>query len=269
MQPLLAIHDAYYALLEESAPHSRAIAANQLIKNVPIHSANTFKDAFDEMALDVDLSRIEEILVGAFILGRDALSGAFDPATVSELHEQNAHWLASTINRTGCTRESSTARTAQAVSQGSAALPEPDTRATAEGQRSAQASAFFAPLIALIIGIACYAIYQTRHFRIKRIARLPRHAVAFKASAVFNGKNCPIIVLDVSVGGAKIECDHPPVAKEHITLHLPCGTVSASIVWATAFYAGVMFESQLTEKELQTILDDESVTTRSRLSNLY
>ena len=269
MQPLLAVSDAYQALLADHTRHSRAIAANQLLKIVPVHSAVTFKKAFGDMSVDVPLARLEGVLGDAFFLARDAISGAFDPTDVAEVHEQNSNWLTGTITRTGCSRKSGAAGTGQTGAQ---TFPEPNARENAERrqeQKAAQASVLIAVLIAGIVCIACFAIYQSRHFRIKRVQRLPRHAVAFKASATFNDTDSPIIVLDISIGGAKIECDHPPVAKQPISVHLPCGTVSATIVWATAFYAGVMFETRLSDAELKTILSDDSVTTRSRLSNLY
>ena len=267
----MAMHDSYHALLTEDATHTRAIAANQLLKNVPIHSADSFKDTFAEMSLDIEMARLEKVLVDAFFLARNALSGSSDLSNTPDYHVQNARWLTDTIKSTGCAPAQGNGRNGPTPLP-SLASDEPNQASTDienNRQRTARASVLIAVLIALIISATCYAIYQSRHFRIKRIQRLPRHAVAFKASGDFNGKSGPIIVLDISVGGAKIECDHPPVAKEPVTLHLPCGTVPASVVWATAFYAGVMFDAQLTDDQLQSVLNDESVTTRSRLSNIY
>ena len=126
-----------------------------------------------------------------------------------------------------------------------------------------------ASLLALVAIMAGRAIYNSRHFRIKRVERLPRHKVAFLAQASFKNATSRIIVLDISSGGAKIECDHPPRERENITLHLVCGSIQATIVWATSFYAGVMFENALSREALTAVLEDRGVTTRSRLDTLF
>lgn len=269
LQPLAVMHDAYLALQTEGTRNTNAKAANQLLKYVPIYSARTFENAFSSMSMDVEIARLEKVLIDAFFLGRETLAGR--KGALSDFHRQNARWLTGLISRTGCFTIKgsaqgggvSTRREIGGALQSASEIPN-KTSVTLISSR-----AILAALLLILTCAACYAIYHSRPLRIKRVERLPRHLVAFKAYATFKGANTSIIVLDISLGGAKIECDHPPSDREAITLILPCGAVPATIVWATAFYAGVMFDDQLTENDLRVVLEDDSITTRSKLSNIF
>ncbi|MEO9825798.1 MAG: PilZ domain-containing protein [Paracoccaceae bacterium] len=273
LQPLAVMHDAYRALLSDNTPHAKAVAANQLLKFTPIYTADTFESAFIELGLEIETARLEKTLVDAYFLGRNALSGGLIQGSISDYHFTNADWLSATIARTACFDTAGAGQSgkgafkqAQHVSTRTKA-PQPAAKRSV--RTSAQASVISGVLIVLGAALISYLIYQSRPMRIKRVERLTRHVVAFTANADFDGKSHKIIVLDISNGGAKIECDHPPIAKERITLQLTCGTVPATIVWATAFYAGIMFDDQLSETDFQSILADDKVTTRSRLSNVF
>ena len=275
LAPLAVIHDAYRVLVEENPSMTKSIAANELLNLVPIYSAQTFRSEFFDLSLDIEVARLEKVLVDAFFLGRDALAGRLIEGNTPQFHQQNADWLTGTISRTGCFTEAGGAASPQNTTQNanqSNTAPQSSSSidlALPTLSKSAKVGASLSVLTILLVTMAGFLIYQSRHFRIKRVARLPRHTVAFTASASFADTTHSIIVLDLSQGGAKIECDHPPLAAEELTLHLPCGSVPATIVWATAFYAGVMFESLLSEDDLQAILNDDGVTTRSRLSNVF
>ena len=276
MQPLAVMHDAYRALLSENAPHTKAVAANKLMEFVPIYPARTFESAFANMDLDIETARLEKVLVDALFLGRDALTGGLIQLSIPGFHLRNADWLSGTIARTGCFRDQSAAQSDTPIDQfgvASNTSAHSNTPAAATTDKSSykkpQKGALTGALLGIVAIFIASLIYRSHPFRVKRAQRLPRHAVAFTASASFEDSTSPIIVLDISAGGAKIECDHPPIAKEILTLHLPCGSVPATIVWATAFYAGVMFDKHLSEADLQAVLEDEKVTTRSRLSNVF
>lgn len=271
LQPLAVMHDNYRALLSETTPQSKATAANQLIELVTVYPARIFKNSFESMSLDIELARLEKVLVDSFFLSRDILFERVSTETMPQYHRRNADWLTDLIARTGCfIQPTSTPSQASAERASSikTALQNLDLQFPSQQDGLAR-TAFVVFFVALLIGATGYAIYGSRYFRIKRVERLPRHTIAFKAKATFNSAITPIIVLDISMGGAKIECDHPPVDKQEIVLHLPCGSVPATIVWSTAFYAGVMFETHLSEDMLQRILDDDNVTTRSRISNVF
>lgn len=273
LQPLAALHDSYRALLSENAPHTKAIAANNLLKFVPIYSAQSFESTFTDMALNIDIARLDKVLVDAFFLGRDALAGGLIQHNIPAYHFSNADWLSSTIFRTGCFRENSPtngrATTSQFVAEDGTHKGHAAPTKSRIPNKGPQKGIVIGALVGILSILLASMIYKSFPFRVKRVQRLPRHAVAFPASADFEKTTSRIIVLDVSAGGAKIECDHPPTAKESITLNLPCGSVPATIVWATAFYAGVMFDKHLSKADLQTILTDEKITTRSRLSNVF
>jgi hypothetical protein len=270
LQPLAVIHDAYRAILSNDvANDQRVYAANQLLELVPIYTAKSFADDLEAMSLDVDILRFEDVMVDALLLSRSALSGQV-PVTLPAKHRQNAEWLTNLVARTGCFKN--VARGGHVPLTGSFSLPPPGTpteerRAPAKPGPSEDILLIIAGLI--LAAAAGYLVYHSRRFRIKRTDRLPRHKVAFKARADFGDTTTPVIVLDVSQGGAKIECDHPPVAGESIKLYLPCGEVPASIVWATAYYAGVMFDKQLPQATFEQLLQDDSVTTRSRITNVF
>lgn len=269
LQPLAVMHDAYLALHTETDQITGATAANQLLKYVPIYSAKTFKNTFSSMNMDVEIARLEKVLIDAFFLGRDVLAGR--QGNISEIHKQNARWLTRLVARTGCftpKRTGPVGSDAARLNSSSATRNALDPLGSAP-QAQALGTVALVALLTILAGVAGYAIYHSRPLRIRRVERLPRHLVAFKAYATVKGSNYPIIVLDISLGGAKIECDHPPTERERITLGLPCGEIPATIVWATAFYAGVMFDTQLSEESLQTILNDDGVTTRSKLSNVF
>lgn len=272
LQPLAVIHDAYRAVLSDATPHTKALAANQLINTVPIYGGNAFKAPLQNMQLDIDFARLEKIINDAFFVGRDTLAGRNTQVMQTERHFENAKWMTSIVSRTGCFTTHNSGgnslgglRTLPGIANTSKATTPSNLPLSRE-----MATGVLTTFLALVVaGLAGYLIYYSRPLRIKRVVRLPRHSVAFRAKANFGTGLSNTIVVDISMGGAKIECDHPPIEKESITLHLPNKSVPATIMWATAFYAGVMFEEQLSEEELDIVINHEGVTTRSRLSNVF
>ena len=262
VQPLVAIHDAYRALVAQDTGQD-TVAANQLLQTVPIYSAESFKIAFSDASMDLEETQLEQVFGDAAFLARDVLLG--HTGQIAQHHAFNADWLTNTIARTACFD--------RVVAVETQAAPPKETQTESPlahlARYKTDSQMWLPALILVLTAILGYLIYYSRHFRIKRVSRLPRVSVAFKALADIDGAQCNIIVLDISLGGSKIECDRPLNEKERVTLYLPCGTVQATIVWATAFYSGVMFDKQLTDAQLQTVLTDEGVTTRSRLSNVF
>ena len=60
--------------------------------------------------------------------------------------------------------------------------------------------------------------------------------------------------LDVSAGGMKLAWPDAPPQGTAITASLPTGEKAGSVVWSNAHYAGVVFDQQLAQDEVDVIL---------------
>ncbi len=82
----------------------------------------------------------------------------------------------------------------------------------------------------------------------------PRVPVALPAFLQANGKRHAVHLLDLSVGGAKLDC--PVSLAAGIAVTLDCGTIgrSAVVKWQNAGVVGICFDSELDEREVTALM---------------
>jgi hypothetical protein len=83
----------------------------------------------------------------------------------------------------------------------------------------------------------------------------PRAAVALPAFLQANGERHSVHLLDVSAGGAKLNCSLNLPTGTVVTLD--CGTLGRSAVvrWQNGGLVGICFDSELDARELAALLD--------------
>jgi hypothetical protein len=83
----------------------------------------------------------------------------------------------------------------------------------------------------------------------------PRAAVALPAFLQANGDRHSVHLLDVSAGGAKLNCSLNLPTGTAVTLD--CGTLGRSAVvrWQNGGLVGICFDSELDARELSALLD--------------
>jgi hypothetical protein len=83
----------------------------------------------------------------------------------------------------------------------------------------------------------------------------PRVAVALPAFLQANGERHQVHLLDVSAGGAKLNC--PVSLSSGTAVALDCGTLACSAVvrWQNGDFMGVCFDSELDAREVSALAD--------------
>lgn len=83
----------------------------------------------------------------------------------------------------------------------------------------------------------------------------PRVPVALPAFLQANGDRHPVQILDLSPGGAKLDC--PASLPVGTAVTLDCGTLGRSAVvrWQSAGVIGVCFDSELDAREAAALID--------------
>ena len=83
----------------------------------------------------------------------------------------------------------------------------------------------------------------------------PRVPVALPAFLQANGKRHAVHLLDLSAGGAKLNCPASLVAGTAVILD--CGTIDRSAVvrWQNAGVVGLCFDSELDEREVSALTE--------------
>ena len=83
----------------------------------------------------------------------------------------------------------------------------------------------------------------------------PRVPVALPAFLQANGKRHAVHLLDLSAGGAKLDCSASLAAGTAVILD--CGTIGRSAVvrWQNAGVVGICFDSELDEREVTALME--------------
>lgn len=82
-----------------------------------------------------------------------------------------------------------------------------------------------------------------------------RVTVALPAFLDVGGERLSVRIVDLSAGGAKLECSTSPAAGASVTLH--CGTFhqAGRIRWSAGGALGISFDGQLDEIEVGALVD--------------
>jgi hypothetical protein len=83
----------------------------------------------------------------------------------------------------------------------------------------------------------------------------PRAPVALPAFLEFNGNRYAVQILDLSLGGAKVDC--PAVLSLGAAVRLDCGTLcrAAAVRWQDGRLCGLCFETELNAIEVAALME--------------
>ena len=92
----------------------------------------------------------------------------------------------------------------------------------------------------------------------------PRVPVALPAFLQVNGKRHAVHLLDLSAGGAKLNC--PVVLAAGTVVTLDCGTIGRSAVvrWQNAGVVGLCFDSELDARDVSALIERSKALTAWR-----
>ncbi|WP_300973342.1 PilZ domain-containing protein [Sphingomonas sp. LHG3406-1] len=82
----------------------------------------------------------------------------------------------------------------------------------------------------------------------------PRVAVAMPAFLILGGRRYPVQIVDLSAGGAKIDCGTALVAAgAPVTLNWGGGSAQATVRWREGRLAGIAFAAPLDERDVAAL----------------
>jgi hypothetical protein len=92
----------------------------------------------------------------------------------------------------------------------------------------------------------------------------PRVEVAMPAFLQADGERHSVQILDLSAGGAKLDC--PASLPTGTAVTLDCGTLGRAAVvrWQTAGVLGLCFDSELDAREVSALIDRSKALTARR-----
>lgn len=241
---LAGIHDASVALVRETGTTRDRAAISLLALLLP--DADPARLAAELADLDPrpTETRLRQVFAAAADLARAATNpGARPPPE----HATDTAWLAEVIHQTGCTN-------AWPAGQ-PLAPPPPEVAPAMRGAASAPARTL---AILTLIAAAVWAIAsirRTRAYRRSQLPRLRRMAVALRATATLDGgRQAEIRILDLSLGGMKIALRDAPAPGAPLGIAVGGQELPSSVVWRNDFYAGVLFDTRLSQPALKDLL---------------
>ncbi len=251
-----SIHDHYHAIVAEDAD-TRARAAARLFAILPELNGSALAHQMSGETVSVDGERMARIFGAATRLSRDLITGDNDTMVALAPHIANVDWLADRIADTTCfdrfaPRPKKTATATVGSSHGASKSDE-------DGRFRISLGVLLAILGVAAFGTLLWFFRKSRTYKIIRAERLPRHLTTIAVDIDFETpmrgpQSARITGLDVSLGGMKLAWQQAPPRGTELTLHLPPGERKALVVWSNAYYAGIVFEKQLDEDELKTLL---------------
>lgn len=247
---LAQIHDAYTALDLETGQLREDAAIALLALYLPAAVPETLaKDLSGEdlivpqdqlaMALSAAASRAREVIEG------QAVSGG------NQRHELNRYWLSGVIFATGCPAiwETNAYRSVDRPRR------KDDTPVIAQMLQTRTPTALGIAAAILAAAAGTVLIRRSRLFRRRELRRLPRIPVSLPATVILDDESeIPVRTLDLSQGGAKIAWEKARNEATPLVLVLRKRRFPASVIWRNAYYAGLLFDSQLTKPELDDLL---------------
>lgn len=253
------LHDAYRAVLVGTG-EARKFAGVTLYTLLSQQNAARMARALKGDGAGADPDRLAAVLDHAREIASDAMIGLALPETPSAPHRANVAWLASLVAESGCAA-------AWSGTGGTPGRPAAETSgATTAGINP---RAILGILSAIAFGFAGTRLRRLRSLRARRVERLPRHSTALKCAVRFRRdgrvQTANVTGLDISAGGMKLAWDDPPARGQELELILPGGPKPATIVWANAYYAGIMFDDNLADTELTGLVSIHAPHTASKL----
>ncbi|AZQ68016.1 hypothetical protein EF888_13260 [Silicimonas algicola] len=253
---LARIHDRYHAIVVDD-PNLAARSAAQLLAALPGTSAIALAARLPPET-DLDVERLDRILAAAHSLSRDFVTGHPASMAARAPRRDNVAWLARAVRATGCVPRFETAGPEEEEgAQGGLA----STGHT--GNAAVSRATNLWPLLSATgiaaLAVLVYIVRTSRPYRIAEVERLPRHFTTIAIDVAYETpargpQSIRLTALDISSGGMKLAWENAPPRGTALSVRLPQGERAASIVWSSAWYAGIMFDQHIPQDELAPLI---------------
>lgn len=252
------LHDAYRAMLVEEGVQ-RLRAARTVLVLLGSGDDDTLAPRIARAGIPVDRDRLKVAVEEARGLAFDVLAGLRPPPGVGA-HSANVDWLGSSYEMTGCrnllSAGSAAGRATEDGGSGGAPSPKSFRERFADEEPSGRTILLIAAAFAVVSFLAALGARQVMKsiaFRKRQVARQPRSPVDFALNVGLTGRTVEVRAQDISVGGMKLAWREAPEIGTEVSLDLPTGARAATVLWANAHYAGVLFAEYLSDGELKTL----------------
>lgn len=259
---LARLHDAYRALLVDSG-HVQTNAAAALLVVIGAKDATALSRQVAQSGESIDPDRLRDTMEDAAGLAEQFMTARQLPDDRFR-HSQNVEWLGDIVNRTDC-RDSFTAigTSFQSTSYDQPVQRQRVPRKTKQDQFLEFLAWLFGA--SAVVGAVGYGIDKFRNshrYRTQMLERMPRHPVSIELELTYTSPSgdmhqTKVSALDVSAGGLKLDWkDNNAPPGTIVTVALPDGQKLATVMWSNAYYAGVMFDTMLSRKQLAALSEN-------------
>ena len=256
---LAILYDGFFAVSQTKGDQQRRIAS-RLYPNIAATNFASFANTLDAESVQDDIRRA---LTNARDLTRNLLTST-DPLSfnASDMLEE-VQVIGDFLTASDCPML--LAGTSGGTGTGFTRIGEPRGTDGSAPHRRPKATTSSSTLIVIVASIVLGAgtlaslILRSRPAKIYRMKRLPRKSIQLAIPASYvTDDSIPVarqvIALDISLGGMKLRTPDTLTDGTKIDLALKTGPISASVVWSTAHYVGILFDERLSETELDIIL---------------
>jgi|GEM_PF-5186049 len=251
------VHDRYHAVLNENDP-IRSRSAAQLFAMLPDLNAAALAVQMTTDQTSADPDRMTRVFSAAYHLSQDLITGA-EPAMVSLApHLSNVKWLAENIAATNCFQTFSADDDGDTDAKAGKGASSPKKSSDKKGLQIN-----IGLLLALLGGVALVGlvmfIRKSKTYKIMQAQRLPRHLTTISVQVDFETpmrgpQSINVNGLDISAGGMKLAWEDAAPRETALTIKLPIGERTGSVVWSNAYYAGIVFDQRLDADELKLMI---------------
>lgn len=263
---LAAIHDNYRAILQETGTN-RARAAARLY---PLLANTDLSELAVNLKTEIEQDRWIDTLNSAENLAKDVISGLQLSQAGQAPHTNQVDWIAGIVRKSPCFKILGNTGFGTAGQTGWSQSPmSPQANKTPRKQKPANPSTPFPLrtftlvfLSVLSLGLILRIILRSRQVRAHLVSRLPRKSVQIEFD-IHHKDNAGLDVkqrvkaLDISTGGMKLKVETSISQGTPLNLELALGDWTASVVWANAHYAGIMFDRMLSDAELTRLTNPQ------------
>lgn len=247
---LAGVYDTAMALELETDDVRNTAAISLIALIIPEARPSEIVAELARHDIPANSERLQRILQNTTVRARDVLYGkTIPPLSRNSAEAGELDWLADLILATNCMDGWG----------GLQVLPLPDDLKSLP-EKTLAAAASWSAEVGLVFGIglaafAVRAIRRSKRFRTGELRSQSRTIVSLDATAKVEAGNdfATLKIVDISVGGAKAAWINPPEVDAQVSLEIGDRKLGALIVWRNDFYAGLLFDTYLTDEQVQEL----------------
>ena len=252
------LHDAYRATLLESGETLQQ-GAMKLLFLAGDQEPTEFSRRVSRAGVELSTDRLSKVLSDGKSLASATLNGTRTDEDRFR-HGLNIQWLADVFLQSGCELSPPILGedTEQLISMSPSIHPKPGMN-VGSSKTGQLLLLLAATLVVLGAVLGIHKLHNSFVMRRRRAERLPRTPISLQVQAAYaypdgTVRSERVEAVDISLGGMKLNWPQPAPAGAQVTLTTPVGERGAQVTWSNSFYAGLMFETQLTDEELQSLI---------------